>query len=142
TPKTTCSPAATRNRMLAWKTPLARTLTTRAVRLDLPAADPVEQLCPGRLHRLLRRHDLDRADGDEVVAVLVRGDALIEVAHLDVVLAPASPARERFDLDPLERLDHLRLLGPAPGGTGRLLDRSLVGLGVEERVVALVRRVL
>src|SRR5438132_11493008 len=62
--------------------------------LDLPGVDPVEQLRAGGLHRHLRRDDLDRVDRDEVVGVLVRRDPLVEIAHLDVVLAPAPPARE------------------------------------------------
>src|SRR5262252_2835702 len=76
------------------------------------------------------------------VRVLVRRDALVEVAHLDVVLAPAAFAGERFDLEALERLHDLRLFRPLLSGPGRLLDRDLVRLGIEEGVVALVRRVL
>src|ERR671918_98919 len=76
---------------------------------DLPAGDPLEELRARRLHRLPGRHDLEGIDGDEVVAVLVRGDALIEVAHLHVVLAPAPLPGERLHLDALQGLHHVRL---------------------------------
>src|SRR5215813_8803858 len=111
-------------------------------RSDLPAVDPVDELRANRLHRLPGRHDLDRLDRDEVVPVLVGRDALIEVAHLDVILAPAPRARQRLHLDAGQRLRHLLLRRPLARGSVRLLDRGLVGLGTEVRVVALVRRVL
>src|SRR5262245_6638643 len=59
-----------------------------ASRSDLPAVDPLDELGAGGLHGRLGRHDFDGVDGHEVVAVLVGGDALVEVAHLHVVRAP------------------------------------------------------
>src|SRR5256884_5462768 len=139
--------------MLAWNTPLITTPTTCCIidggprpaprtALDLPGVDPVEELRARGLHRHLRRDDLDGADGGEVVGVPVGRDPLVEGAHLDVVLSPAPPARERLDLDALERPGDGRLLGPLPALRRGLLDGGLVGLGAEIGVVALVRRVL
>src|SRR5262245_31077880 len=112
--------------MAAWNMPLMSTLVTCAVKraailrraLELPGADPVEELRARRLHRLLGGDHLDRIDRDEVVGVLVGRDALVEVAHLDVILAPGSPAGQGLDLDALQGLDHLRL--------GRPLTRTRV----------------
>src|SRR5215467_4746576 len=106
-------------------------------RSDLPAVDPLDALGARGLHRALRRHDLDGIDGDEVVAVFVGGDALVEVAHLHVVRAPRARARERFRLKTLERLDHLRLGRPLLRLPVDLLAGDLVRLRVEVRVVAL-----
>src|SRR5262249_901956 len=148
TPKTTCSPAATRKRMAAWKRPPIRMPTRFAVTAtgragsDLPGVDPLDELGARRLHRGLRRHDLDRVDRDEVVGVLGGRDAWLEVAHLDVVLPPRPLARERVPLDAFERLRHVGLGRPLPGGGVGLLDRRLVGLDVEIGVVALVGWVL
>src|SRR5215510_1095682 len=106
--------------MAAWKTPLITTLirfavitpSRRAARSDLPAGDPLHELRARRLHRLLGRDDFDRVDRDEVVVVLVGGDALVEVTHLDVVLPPRPPAGQRLDLEAFEGFHHLRLGRP------------------------------
>src|SRR5215470_9327254 len=109
-------------------------------RSDLPAVDPLEELGARGLHGRLGRHDLDGVDGDEVVAVLVGGDALVEVAHLHVVRAPRARAGERLRLQAFESLGHLRLGWPLFGLPVDLLAGDLVGLGVEVRVIALVGR--
>src|SRR5260370_7852919 len=117
--------------MAAWKTPPIRTLTRFAVTReasDLPGVDPLDELRARRLHRDLGGDDLDGVDGHEVVAVLVGGDALVEVAHLDVVRAPRALPGERLHLDalegshdpPLGRPLPPRSVAPPPGGLSRL----------------------
>src|SRR5215469_3819231 len=111
-------------------------------RSDLPAVDPLDELGARGLHRYLRRHDLDGIDGDEVVAILVGGDALVEVTHLHVVGTPRARAGERLCLEAFERLGHLRLGRPLLGLPIDLLGGDLVRLRVEIRVIALVGGIL
>src|SRR4029453_14496269 len=147
TPKTSCSPAATRNSTAAWKTTPSTMLRPRWIRAGLashlPRVDPVVEAHTGGLLDLLGAHGLQRVDRDEVVLVLVRGEALEERRLHDVVLAVAPRAGERLDLDPLEGLDHLIDAGPlAAGRLGRPLDPRLVGDDGEDPGAGLVIRPL
>src|SRR5437016_2774078 len=95
--------------------------------LELRSLDPVPEIRAGRLLQIARIHGLAAAEGDEVVLVVVRGQALHEGLFGDVILAPGSLAAEAFDRKPRHGLDHVVLRGPAAVlGFGRVLHRRLV----------------
>src|SRR5262245_28495310 len=129
TPKTSCSPAATRNSTAAWNSPLRTTLVAAPTTTShFPAVDPLVELHAGRLLELGGVHHLHRINGGEVVLVLVGRETLVEVAVRDVVLAVAERPAEALDLQPLESLDDLVRVRPlAADRLGCLLDRALVG---------------
>src|SRR5436309_1012226 len=110
---------------------LRRTSLDRAPKLrsdlELRGLDPVPEIRARRLLQIARIHGLEAAEGDEVVLVVVRGQALHEGLFGDVILAPGSLAAEAFDRQPCHGVDHLVLRGPAAVlGLGRVLHRRLV----------------
>src|SRR2546425_9893986 len=146
-PKTSCSPAAARKSTAAWNTPPSTMLTLCWIRgpesSRLPAVDPLVEARAGGLLDLPGGHHLDGVDRDEVVLVPVGAEALEEAALHDVVGPVAALARQRLDLDALERLDDLVGGRPlAARGPGGLLHRRPVGRQCEVGVVRFVVRPL
>src|SRR5262249_60255954 len=91
--------------------------------------DPVPEIGAGRLLQIARVHGLEAAQRDEVVLVIVRGEALHESLFGDVILAPGSLAAETFDRQPSHGVDHLVLRRPAAvrGFRGVLYRRLVPG---------------
>src|ERR1019366_450361 len=141
TPKTSCSPAATRNNTEAWNTPPRRTsknavkllfrdeqqeragsrrrrhgaaIMRCGLELYLGCFDPLPEIvrCLGLL-QLRRVHGVYGAQRGEVVLVVVRGQPLVESLLGYVVLAHLARAAQRLDADALYRVDDI--LGAGPG---------------------------
>src|SRR5918993_1839008 len=141
TPNTSCSPAATRNRTEAWKTPPIRTSKNevkggRRSELDVRRLDPLPEIAPLGLLQLIGVHLRDVADGREVEAVLVRGHALVERLLGDVVLPHVARAAERLDLDAFHGVDDVVLRRP---GVLRLVGGLDAGAIYLHREVGAVR---
>src|SRR5262249_3921899 len=118
TPKTSCNPAATKNRTAAWKTPPTRMFAKATIYalhrssqnlaqsrcepagsrsdLELRSLDPVPEVGSRRLLQIGGVHGLKRAERDEVVFVVMRREALHEGLLGDVILAPGAFAAETF----------------------------------------------
>src|SRR6185295_8007492 len=121
TPNTSCRPAATRKSTEAWNTPPSRTSKNEVngpeLRLrsefDARRLDPLPEVRSGGLLQLVGIHLRHVGQGREVVAVLVRRDALVEGLLGDVVLAHLGGTAEGLDLEAFHRVDDVLL--PRPG---------------------------
>src|SRR5215218_3346315 len=128
TPKTSCSPAATRNSTAAWNSPAARISTGAltpcaagsASDVELRLGDPAPEVLARSLLHLPAVHavDLGGIEDREVVAPVVRGDALHEGLFRYAVLAhPARPA-EGDHLDAADGVGDLGLARPRAAALG------------------------
>src|SRR5437868_2705226 len=68
------------------------------LQLDLRRLDPLPEVDTRRLLQLIRVHRVDLPKRRKVVAVLVRGDALVKRLFRDVIRAHMTRAAQRFDL--------------------------------------------
>src|SRR6185369_4930739 len=120
TPNTSCRPAATRKSTEAWNTPPSRTSKKEVngprrwlrSQFDVRRLDPLPEVHSGGLLQLVGIHPRHVGQGREVVAVLVRRDALVEGLLGDVVLAHLGGAAERLDLEAFHRVDDIFLTRP------------------------------
>src|SRR4051794_10559111 len=81
--------------------------------LELRALDPLPEIGAGRLLQRSRIGGVEPVEGDEIVLVLVRGEALDEGLVGDVILAPAALAAEAFHLEAFHGADHVVDARPA-----------------------------
>src|SRR5262245_48410553 len=95
--------------------------------LELRSLDPVPEVGARRLLQVGRVHGLERAERDEVVFVLMRGEPLHERLLRDVILAPRASAAEALHRQAGHGVNDVVLTRPAAALGGRsFLNRRFV----------------
>src|SRR2546426_5619652 len=96
--------------------------------VELGGLDPLPEIRPRRLLQFGGVSALERPERDEVVLVVVGGEALYEGLVGDMVLAPGALAAEALDRQADQRVDDVVLRRPVAAlRVHRLLHRRLIG---------------